>query len=96
MNDKPASESPEVVTSKGIGYSALLGFFALSDRFEGVDLQSRRGWCSVWNPASKWRARLVVNKNERGKYRIEEWGASAEEAAQKVVTRVKTIDFCSA
>jgi len=26
MNDKPASESPEVVTSKGIGSSALLGF----------------------------------------------------------------------
>jgi hypothetical protein len=25
MNDKPASESPEVVTSKGIGPSALLG-----------------------------------------------------------------------
>lgn len=25
MNDKPASESPEVVTSKGIGSSALLG-----------------------------------------------------------------------
>jgi hypothetical protein len=30
MNDTPASESPEVVTSKGIGSSALLGsdFFA--------------------------------------------------------------------
>lgn len=27
MNDKPASESPEVVTSKGIGSSALLGSF---------------------------------------------------------------------
>jgi hypothetical protein len=27
MNDTPASESSEVVTSKGIGSSALLGFF---------------------------------------------------------------------
>ena len=77
-----------------VGSTALLDFFALAARFEGIDLQCRRGWTSVWNPLAKWRARLVVNKNERGKYRIEEWGASAEEAAQKVVTRVKTIDFC--
>jgi hypothetical protein len=38
MNDKPASESPEVVTSKGIGSSALLGsVFELSENDERND-----------------------------------------------------------
>ena len=38
MNDKPASESPEVVTSKGIGSSALLGsVFELSEVDERTD-----------------------------------------------------------
>lgn len=32
MNDKPASESPEGVTSKDIGSSALLGRFSVENR----------------------------------------------------------------
>ena len=40
MNDKPASESPEVVTSKGIGSSALL------DSFSGYAIRPPDG---VWD-----------------------------------------------
>jgi hypothetical protein len=62
-------------------------FFALAQRFEGVDLQSRRGF--IHGP---WRAKLISNKNSRDHYRLEAWGKTAEEAAFIIVTKVQDLD----
>ncbi len=50
----------------------------LAGRFSGFDLQYRRCLGAGWKKA--WRARLVVNKNERDEYRLCAFGDSAEAA----------------
>lgn len=69
--------------------AALVEFLALSERFEGVDLQCRRQWRNAEQALGGWRARLVTNKNSRNHFRLEAWGTSAEEAAAKFLELFK-------
>jgi len=59
MNNTPASESPEAVTSKGIGSSALLGFFeSLADELHDQATIHNR---AVLQHLSGWRNRKTRN-----------------------------------
>lgn len=50
MNDTPASKSPEVVTSKGIGSSALLGSVLYIDNATGAHarVETVSDWFVTW------------------------------------------------
>ena len=58
MNNNPASESPDVVTSKGIGSSALLGFFAV---YHGKD--KSRGHACIARARDKAHALRAARSN---------------------------------
>lgn len=61
----------------------------LSKRFNGFDLQHRRGGTDWPLP---WRAAIRTNKNERHNYRLESFGATPQEACWILLVAIETID----
>ena len=60
--------------------AAMIGKDEIANRFAGFSLDRRHPRPREWG--GHWRARILVNKNERSHYRITTYGETPEEALQ--------------
>ncbi len=93
------------VLKAGVPNTVLIAVLeSLGSRFAGVDITFRRFAPPEWMRAYHqtpyvphtgqvwWRVRLITNKNQRDEYRITRYGHTFEDAALRLIDKVRDLD----